>query len=141
MTDLIVRIDLGTHGRIGPGKLILLQKIDELGSISAAGRAMNMSYRQAWGLVDQMNRAFKEPVVTSKTGGNTGGGAQLTEFGKLLLAHCRSLVANTKRAAKPHLDFLDAVIVSADGDQPAGGKTEVSLPPAKLRKRIAHSSQ
>ena len=141
MTDLIVRIDLGPHGRIGPGKLVLLQKIEELGSISAAGRAMNMSYRQAWGLVDQMNRAFKEPVVASKTGGNTGGGAQLTEFGKLLLAHCRSLIANTKRAAKPHLNFLDAVVINSDGEEPADGKAGATLPAAKQRKRAAHSSQ
>ncbi|MFN3869460.1 MAG: winged helix-turn-helix domain-containing protein [Hyphomicrobiaceae bacterium] len=141
MTDLIVRIDLGSHGRIGPGKLILLEKIDELGSISAAGRAMNMSYRQAWGLVDQMNRAFKEPVVASKTGGNTGGGAHLTEFGKLLLAHCRSLIASTRRAAKPHLDFLDAVVVKAEGAEVEGRELAASAPAGKQRKRAAHSSQ
>lgn len=111
MSDLIVRIDLGTHGRLGPGKLQLLQQIDKLGSISAAGRSMKMSYRQAWALIDQLNHAFKEPVVHSQTGGKSGGGAQLTEFGKLLVSHCNAMISNARRTAQPHLAFLDAVLV------------------------------
>lgn len=110
MTNLIVRIDLGIHGRLGPGKLQLLQKIDDLGSISAAGREMRMSYRQAWALVDQLNHAFKEPVVASQTGGKSGGGAHLTDFGKLLLTHCNALIGNAKKTAQPHLEFIDAVL-------------------------------
>ena len=102
MTGLIVRIDLGPHGRLGPGKLLLLENIDKHGSISAAGRAMNMSYRQAWSLIDQLNHAFKEPVVTSQTGGKSGGGASLTEFGKLLLAHCSAIIANAKITQLQH---------------------------------------
>ena len=110
MTDLIVRIDLGVHGRLGPGKLLLLQMIDKHGSISAAGRAMNMSYRQAWSLIDQLNHAFKEPVVHSQTGGKSGGGASLTDFGKLLLTHCNAIVTNAKKTAGPHLEFIAAVL-------------------------------
>lgn len=110
MTNLIVRIDLGTHGRLGPGKLMLLQKVEQLGSISAAGRAMNMSYRQAWGLIDQLNHAFLEPVVISQTGGRSGGGAQLTDFGKLLLTHCGAIIANAKKTSQPHLEFIEAVL-------------------------------
>lgn len=130
MTDLIVRIDLGSHGRLGPGKLLLLQKIEELGSISAAGRSMKMSYRQAWALVDQLNTAFKEPVVHSQTGGKSGGGAQLTDFGKLLLAHCNSLVGIAKKNAKPHLEFIDAVL---DGREPP--VADVAAPAGKARAR------
>ena len=110
MTDLIVRIDLGVHGRLGPGKLLLLQMIDKHGSISAAGRAMNMSYRQAWSLIDQLNHAFKEPVVHSQTGGKSGGGATLTDFGKLLLTHCNAIVNAAKKTAAPHLEFIEAVL-------------------------------
>ena len=110
MTDLIVRIDLGVHGRLGPGKLLLLQMIDKHGSISAAGRAMNMSYRQAWSLIDQLNHAFKEPVVHSQTGGKSGGGASLTDFGKLLLTHCNAIVSTAKKTAGPHLEFIEAVL-------------------------------
>lgn len=110
MTGLIVRIDLGPHGRLGPGKLMLLENIGKHGSISAAGRAMNMSYRQAWSLVDQLNQAFKEPVVISQTGGKSGGGAALTDFGKLLLAHCSAIIANAKKTSGPHLEFVAAVL-------------------------------
>lgn len=110
MTGLIVRIDLGPHGRLGPGKLLLLENIEKHGSISAAGRAMNMSYRQAWSLIDQLNHAFKEPVVISQTGGKSGGGAALTEFGKLLLAHCSAIIANAKKTSGPHLEFIQAVL-------------------------------
>ena len=123
MTDLIVRIDLGPHGRLGPGKLLLLQNIDKHGSISAAGRAMNMSYRQAWSLVDQLNSAFKEPVVLSQAGGKSGGGASLTDFGKLLLIHCSAIIANAKKISGPHLEFIEAVMRPADAvasAEPAG---------------------
>lgn len=110
MANLIVRIDLGPHGRLGTGKLTLMSKIDELGSISAAGRAMKMSYRQAWALVDQLNSSFQEPVVISQTGGKSGGGAHLTDFGKLLLSHCNAVIGNARKSAQPHMDFIDAVL-------------------------------
>ena len=110
MNTLIVRIDLGPHGRLGPGKLKLLQQIDTHGSISAAGRAMNMSYRQAWSLVDQLNQAFVEPVVASQTGGKSGGGASLTEFGKLLVAHASAVVAAAQKTAGPHLEFIEKML-------------------------------
>ncbi len=97
--SLIVRVDLGAHGRLGPGKMLLLEKIDALGSISAAGRAMNMSYRQAWELVDQLNKAFTEPVAASQTGGKSGGGASLTPFGHELVKRYRQIAAHAERAA------------------------------------------
>jgi molybdate transport system regulatory protein len=104
--SLIVRVDLGAHGRLGPGKMLLLDGIDRLGSISAAGRAMNMSYRQAWDLIDQLNRAFNEPVVTSQTGGKSGGGAALTTFGRELVGHYRSIAAAADVAAASHIAAL-----------------------------------
>lgn len=134
MTSLIVRIDLGPHGRLGPGKLQLLQKIDDLGSISAAGRAMRMSYRQAWALVDQLNHAFKEPVVASQTGGKSGGGAHLTDFGKLLLTHCNALIGNAKKTAQPHLEFIDAVL--SKETPPASLEVMEKVAAAKSRKKL-----
>lgn len=128
MANLIVRIDLGPHGRLGPGKLLLLQKIDELGSISAAGRAMKMSYRQAWELINQLNHAFKEPVVQSQAGGNKGGGAHLTDFGKLLLTHCNSMVGNARKMAQPHLDFINAVLTP---EAPVAPSTDEAPKPRK----------
>jgi molybdate transport system regulatory protein len=105
---LIVRVDLGAHGRLGPGKMLLLDNIDQLGSISAAGRAMNMSYRQAWDLVDQLNRAFTEPVVSSQTGGKAGGGAALTEFGRTLVAHYRAITKAAADAASSNVAAIQS---------------------------------
>jgi molybdate transport system regulatory protein len=61
LPSLSVRIDLDRDDRIGPGKILLLEKIRETGSISAAGRAMDMSYKRAWDLVDEINRICRQP--------------------------------------------------------------------------------
>ena len=80
-----IRILVGEEIAMGPGKAELLQRIRETGSISAAAREMDMSYRRAWMLVDTMNRCFKEPLVETATGGRRGGGARVTKFGKEVL--------------------------------------------------------
>ena len=67
-----LRLDFGGERSLGPGKVRLLELIDETGSISAAGRALEMSYRQAWLLVDELNRMFRDPVVSAQTGGGGG---------------------------------------------------------------------
>lgn len=67
---------------LGTGRVILLEKIQEHGSISAAARSMKMSYRQAWQLVQSMNTHSAKPLVSSSTGGKGGGGASLTETGE-----------------------------------------------------------
>lgn len=77
----------------GPGKADLLAAIAAEGSISAAGRAMGMSYKRAWSLVEEMNSAFTEPLVESARGGAHGGGASLTEAGAAVLADYRRLTA------------------------------------------------
>jgi molybdate transport system regulatory protein len=137
MTNLIVRIDLGPHGRLGPGKVLLLQNIDRHGSISAAGRAMNMSYRQAWSLVDQLNAAFKEPVVHSQTGGKSGGGAALTDFGKLLVNHCSAIISNAQKTSGAHLEFVAAMLRPAADAKQAAAPKSTPTSPAKLAKRRA----
>jgi len=67
---------------LGYGRVVLLENIREHGSISAAARAMEMSYLRAWKLVDSMNRQSRKPVVEKSTGGRGGGGAVLTECGE-----------------------------------------------------------
>ncbi|AKH19025.1 winged helix-turn-helix domain-containing protein [Sedimenticola thiotaurini] len=67
---------------LGYGRVVLLENIREHGSISAAARAMEMSYLRAWKLVDSMNRQSRSPVVEKSTGGRGGGGARLTETGE-----------------------------------------------------------
>jgi len=66
---------------LGYGRVVLLERIHEHGSISAAARSMEMSYRHAWKLVDSMNRQSSKPVVEKTTGGRGGGGAKITETG------------------------------------------------------------
>ena len=112
--SLIVRVDMGPHGRLGPGKMLLLDNIDKHGSISAAGRAMNMSYRQAWDLVDQLNRAFLEPVVASQTGGKAGGGASLTAFGQELVAHYHRIASDAERASRKDIAAIMSKLRPAD---------------------------
>jgi molybdate transport system regulatory protein len=81
---------------MGPGKAALLQAIAETGSISAAGRALGMSYRRAWLLVDTMNRCFDTPLVESAS----GSGARVTKAGEVVLADYLALTATVEGAAK-----------------------------------------
>lgn len=93
MADIRMRLRLhfGDVLKLGPGKADLLEGIRETGSIAAAGRAMSMSYKRAWSLVEEMNTAFRAPLVQSNRGGAQGGGASLTETGETVLAHYRRL--------------------------------------------------
>ena len=108
--QLSIRIDLLSGGRIGPGKIALLEEIGRSGSISAAGRAMKMSYRRAWQLVEDLNRNFGSPVVETAAGGVGGGGARLTNAGTTLVQHYRALEKATAVAAQPHLRVLDGMV-------------------------------
>src|SRR5262245_11255261 len=74
---------------LGPGKIELLQAIERTGSISAAGREMGMSYRRAWLLADALNRMFDCVLIRTSAGGVLGGGAQVTEFGRSVVAAYR----------------------------------------------------
>ena len=78
MARVRVSIVFESGARIGPGKARLLESIRNTGSISAAAREMGMSYKRAWLLLDSMNQAFTEPLVTAAPGGAGGGGATLT---------------------------------------------------------------
>lgn len=93
----------GDEPAMGAGKADLLDAIIETGSISAAGRSMNMSYRRAWMLVDTMNRCFREPLVRTAAGGQQGGGASVTEAGLIVLAEFRRMQIATDAAAQPYL--------------------------------------
>jgi molybdate transport system regulatory protein len=76
---------------MGPGKAELIERIAETGSISAAARAMAMSYRRAWQLVEALNRDYRQRIVDTATGGKRGGGARVTPFGRRILALFRSM--------------------------------------------------
>ena len=110
LPSLSVRIDLDAEGRIGPGKIQLLEKIREFGSISAAGRAMDMSYKRAWDLVDEINRICRQAAVERQTGGKNGGGAVLTPFGLSLVARYRKIERDAASAVRKELQALRAEI-------------------------------
>ena len=106
LPSLSIRIDLAGDARIGPGKILLLENIEACGSISAAGRAMDMSYKRAWDLVDEINRICRQPAVERQTGGKNGGGAMLTPFGEKLVARYRKIERDAARAVHKELEAL-----------------------------------
>ena len=89
----------GDELAMGPGKADLLEAIDREGSISAAGRALAMSYRRTWLLVDTMNRCWARPLVETVPGGGQGKGARLTADGRKVLTAYRDLEARLTDAA------------------------------------------
>lgn len=106
VTRVRFRIDLAEGLSIGPGKIDLLELLDREGSISAAARAMGISYRQAWLLLDSLNRGFGEPVFQTATGGRRGGGARTTPFGRRLVERYRALEKSIDRVAQQTLGDL-----------------------------------
>lgn len=102
---LSIRVDLA-GGRLGPGKVMLLEAIGREGSISAAARALGMSYRRAWALVEEVNATFTGPAVEASAGGRRGGGAALTPLGAELVAAYRAIEDAAAAAAQMHLSAL-----------------------------------
>ncbi len=92
---------------IGPGKIRLLRMIDEAGGISGAARAMGMSYRRAWHLLDTLSSAFPDPLVETAVGGAGGGGARLTPLARRLILDYERAVTAAEAEARPFLEWLD----------------------------------
>ena len=116
MARLFLRVDLQPQGRIGPGKIALLEEIDRSGSISAAGRALGMSYRRAWLLVDDLNKLLGEPVVATQLGRSHGGGASLTPLGSDLVARFRALEQAAAPLVREHLGPFEAMAARSAGE-------------------------
>lgn len=115
--DLKIRLYSGDEIAMGPGKADLLDAIGREGSISGAGRAMGMSYRRAWLLVDTMNRCFAMPVVETHPGSSKGGGAKVTAFGAELLANYRAVQEAAERGVQgPAHDALLAAVATQTAD-------------------------
>lgn len=104
---------------IGPGRAELMERIKATGSISAAGRAMGMSYRRAWTLVDTLNASFQTPLIESVRGGAGGGGARLTETGLRVLDHYRRIEAATLSAGGADIAAIRSLLRAGDM---SGGK-------------------
>ncbi|EXJ16576.1 TOBE domain-containing protein [Imhoffiella purpurea] len=99
-TSGTLRLDMKEHRFVGHGRIDLLRRIAETGSISQAARTMGMSYKQAWDSVDAMNNLSAQALVQRRTGGRHGGGTELTDEG-------RRLIAVYEAAEREHRRFLE----------------------------------
>ena len=104
---LFLRVEL-EGGRLGPGKIGLLEHIRRERSLAAAARAMGMSYKRAWDLLSTLNEMFDEPVAVTHPGRNVAGATELTPFGERLVALFRTLEHSATQACAAALDELDA---------------------------------
>ncbi|CAD6556290.1 hypothetical protein LMG27952_06030 [Paraburkholderia hiiakae] len=101
-----MRIMQGDTIALGPGKVSLLEAVREHGSISAAARSMNMSYRRAWLLMDELNRALESPATVSEHGGQSGGGSMLTPVGEEIVRLYRSIEARAAAVCESEIEAL-----------------------------------
>ena len=105
-----VRVTRGDDIALGPGKIALLEAIARTGSITAAAKALGMSYRRAWLLVDTMNRSFRTPLVEAGAGGSHGGGAALTPLGQEVVERYRRIEATAADAAADDICGIEALL-------------------------------
>ena len=101
-----LRIRAGDDIAVGPGKIDLLEAIAATGSITAAARALGMSYRRAWLLVDTMNRCFRGPLVETAAGGKRGGGTRLTKLGEDVIQRYRRIERDAAHAGAADIRAL-----------------------------------
>lgn len=112
-----LRILMGAAVALGPGKADLLDAVAEAGSISAAARAMGMSYRRAWILVEAMNRDFRSPLIETAAGGSGGGGARITAAGREALSRYRAMEDKATAAVADEISAFSALLAAPrDGD-------------------------
>ena len=93
-----LRVMCGRNATLGPGRVQLLELVGEMGSLRAAAARMGMAYMTAWTHVKTLNRRFRSPLVVSKRGGKTGGGAVLTTIGRRVVALYHQMEAQSHAA-------------------------------------------
>ena len=106
MARLNFKVELANGGALGPGKIRLLECIEQKGSIRAAATAMGMSYRRAWLLLHEVEDMMGAPVFAPETGGRKGGGTVLTAAGRAIVTHYRSIEARAAHAIRSDLRAL-----------------------------------
>jgi molybdate transport system regulatory protein len=112
------RVDFGGRCSVGAGKIELLEGIARTGSLSQAARDMQMSYRRAWLLLEDMNISFDHPVTHASVGGRGGGGVVLTVFGSRLVAGYRQLESSLLPLAGTYLEDFGRHIKTAAPKRP-----------------------
>jgi len=84
-------IEYKGRGFLGPGRVELMQRIENTGSINKAATEMGMSYKKAWEMINELNTQAAKPLVITQTGGEKGGGSVITEEAKSLIAYHQKL--------------------------------------------------
>ncbi|MEJ7927323.1 ModE family transcriptional regulator [Sphingobium sp. AN641] len=110
---------------MGPGKADLLEAIDMEQSISGAGRALGMSYRRTWLLVDEMNRCFQDKLVETLAGGGRERGARVTPFGHRVLAAYRAAEVEAARVgdSAAYAELIGMLLDEPRADKPQKPET------------------
>src|SRR5579863_4635406 len=101
-----MRIRKGETIALGPGKVALLEAVRKHGSISAAARSLDMSYRRAWLLIDELNRSLQSPATISEQGGQSGGGCVLTPVGESIVRLYRDVETQAQAACATQIGDL-----------------------------------
>ena len=132
---ITLRVDFDAVHAIGPGKVALLEKMRDSGSLSQAARELDMSYRRAWQLLASLNQSFREPLVLTSTGGSGGGGTTLTEFGEAIVAAYRQFEKETNARAEKHFGpMLKTVSSGREGGRRSVTRTQRSPATAAARR-------
>ena len=109
---LRIRVFHGDEAALGPGRIELLGRVAESGSILQGAREMGLSYMKAWKLIQSMNRCFREPLVEARRGGKDGGAARLTAAGQRVLAVYREMEGKAREAIHPYEKELASLFMN-----------------------------
>ncbi|CAG4999028.1 hypothetical protein DYBT9275_02135 [Dyadobacter sp. CECT 9275] len=93
----------------GPGRLELLVRIAETGSMAKAAKDMGMSYKKAWAMVDEMNALGQNPYVVARKGGQKGGGTELTETGRKVIEAYKELNRKLMKVVEAESELLQLI--------------------------------
>jgi molybdate transport system regulatory protein len=102
-------VDIDGVKHFGTGRAELLELILETGSIATAARKMGMSYKKAWDMVEKMNERGQKPYVITHKGGSRGGGTEVTDTGKNVLASYKKLIRTVNKTIKKNSELLQLI--------------------------------
>jgi molybdate transport system regulatory protein len=122
MKRMTIRIDLGGDRQFGPGKARILELIDTHGSITAAAKMMDMSYRRGWLLIDELNHMFEAPLVETRMGGRGGANARLSVLGRAIVQLYRSIEKESHAVSATRLDELHRLTQPLDSTRATAAK-------------------
>ena len=106
MARMTIRVEFENGRALGPGKVRLLELVEQEGSIRRAALAMEMSYRRAWLLIHELEAMMSTPVVVAASGGSGGGGTNLTQAGRDLVDRYRALEISAAHSVEDELSAL-----------------------------------